>query len=266
MNNSCFLFPLHEPKFNYGQNLIKTYNTFYNDDHIYVVFSSELDSDKFRNLYPELKYRSIICNIDRFNIIITKKKFHGLKYIFDNTDFNFVGVIDCDTDFFKNCDYNKKFLDYYNRKKIFANYYVDSPEIKKIVVSTEKFFKNDDWKIIEQKLKNFELYFWFNDIPIYEKKLFQDFISYIDYNNNQDKIKWENFDFIMYAYYLLLINEFEIEILNIKTATSFIENQKNIKPIIFKELFTISKPMWIKHDIDHDAMTETFMHVHIDRK
>ena len=41
MNKSCFLAPIHDAKFKYGGDFVKSYNDIFNDDNIFLVFSSE---------------------------------------------------------------------------------------------------------------------------------------------------------------------------------------------------------------------------------
>ena len=55
MRNACFIVPIHFPKFNYGLELIRSYNKYFNDDHLYFVFSSQEDAEHFANLDKDIK-------------------------------------------------------------------------------------------------------------------------------------------------------------------------------------------------------------------
>lgn len=268
MKFSCFLTPIHHPKFNYGLELIKSYNKYFDDDHIYLVFSSIEEEAVFKSLAGTLRYRSIVYNASISNGgIITEKKFYGLQHIYNTTDFIYVGVIDVDTEFFKTVDYNDLFLKYYQTATLWGNSYDFSPV--PIIQSPFKFFNWEDQRRLFEITQGSRVYFWFNDIPVYNREYFLDFINYINYNQRVHELVWYDWDFNIYAYYLLLKGIFSVKPLLIDGHTPLnnilIEDQYIIDENVFKQLFSICRPMWIKRDIDPELMTQTFVHVHLDR-
>lgn len=267
MKDACFLSPIHPPKFNHGLNFIKTYNEFFNDDHIYLVFSSIDEENTFLNLASNLRFRSIVCPTLKSPLSpTTEKKFFGIQEIFKNTNFVNVGVVDIDTDFFKHLDYSQLFHEHNSQKTIYGNDYQFTPY--PILESPLKFFNEEDQTRIKEMTSNCRAYFWFNDIPIYNRKYFLNFIKYINYNNRDHELVWMDFDFIIYAYYLMLKENFVLKPILVNNELLngiFLEDQLTIDSVIFNEIYEKIQPMWIVKEIDKHLMTKTFMHLHIDR-
>jgi len=268
MNNSCILAPIHEPDFNtYGLDFIQTYNNFFKDDHIFLVFSNEKESNLFKSIAGDLKYKSIVSTEQMGERPITQKKFFGLRYIFKNTSFDKVGVIDIDTAFLKHIDYDNCFKNYIKNKKIYAGFGTH-PHIKNIISSPLKFFGAEDKEKIKKVTHDLNAYFWFNDIPIYSKDNFLNFIKYINYENRINDLLPIDFDYIIYAYYLFVKDLAKLELININgqipsTPCSFIEQQHLSDPVFFEEAVKKYKPMWLKYDINQNAMENVFIRLHI---
>ena len=268
MNNSCILAPIHQPDFNaYGLDFIRTYNNFFKDDHIFLVFSNEKESNLFKSIAGDLKYKSIVSTEQMGEGPITQKKFFGLKYIFENTSFDKVGVIDVDTVFLKYIDYDKCFEDYIKNKKIYSGFGTH-PHVKNIISSPLKFFGPEDKEKIKKVTHDLNAYFWFNDIPIYSKDNFLNFMKYINYENRINDLLPIDFDYIIYAYYLFVKDLAELELININgqipsTPCSFIEQQHLSDPVFFEEAVKKYKPMWLKYDINQNAMENVFIRLHI---
>ena len=267
MDNACFLAPIHPPKFDHGLHFISTYNRFYNDDHIYLAFSSEEDSAAFALLAVGLSYRSIVCcNVNPAAPTLTKK-FDALQQIFASTDFVNVGTVDVDTEFFKTVNYSELFDNYNKRGEIYGNDYDFAPW--PIVQAPFKYFNETDKTKLWNITSSGRAYFWFNELPVFNKTYFTDFINYTDFNNQIHRAEWFDFDFNLYACYLLVKGLFVLKplIVNGKLFNCiFIEDQLSVPPEDFKQAFTQARPMWIKQDIDDAVlMSQTFMHVHVDR-
>jgi hypothetical protein len=271
MKSSCFVCPIHEPKFHEGLNLLKSYHKYYDDDNsLFFIFSSLEDFKKFKLMSNNLSFKSIIFLNYSKKGIQTKKKFIGVQYVFDNTNFEYVATIDADTEFFKTVDYDQLFKNYYKKSRIFGNYFdryvKKNKHLINITTAPLDFFTEDDKKIIKNKTNNFQFYFWYNDIPIYKKSIFLDFMQYIDYKNRIKDIDWKHFDFFLYAYYLIKENIFKPTLLLDAEVGTMVEDQYEMNEEVFKLMFKKSKPMWIKKDIDKKLMNNTFMHVHLDRQ
>jgi hypothetical protein len=276
VNKSCFLAPIHSPKFDEGSKLIESYNKHFNDDHIYLIFSSEEDEKEFKTKNKKLKYRSIVNQRPVNYGVITQKKYSGLIEIFKQDEFDKVGVIDVDSLFFRNIDYDALFEYKVKQNTLYANliqqryYYLSEPL---------KFFTNPEkqklcdilsYGLISDEVNGntMNVFFWFNDIPVYSKSNFTDFLEYINYEENWIKINSQDFDYIVYGFYLLLHKSAKLKMLNfnddaIYCKTCFIESQEFINEPIFQSVYSSYNPMWIKNEIN--TMNNTFLKVHTDR-
>jgi len=276
MNKSCFLAPIHPPKFDEGSKLIESYNKHFNDDHIYLIFSSEEDAKEFKTKNKKLKYRSIVNQRPVNYGVITQKKYSGLIEIFKQDEFDKVGVIDVDSLFFRNIDYDALFEYKVKENTLYANliqqryYYLSEP--LKFFTNSEKQKLCDilSYGLISDEVNGntMNVFFWFNDIPVYSKSNFTDFLEYINYEENWIKINSQDFDYIVYGFYLLLHKSTQLRVLNFNDdrlycKTSFIESQELINEHIFQSVYSSYNPMWIKNEIN--TMNNTFLKVHTDR-
>jgi hypothetical protein len=66
--------------------------------------------------------------------------------------------------------------------------------------------KSKNTELSHPEGKNFTLYFWWSDLPVYRTADIIPFFKMICY----DSIVWEHFDYIIYQYYLILCHDFKI--------------------------------------------------------
>jgi hypothetical protein len=281
MNNSCIIAPIHKPHFQTcGIEFVRSYNQYFDDEDIFLIFSSKAESDEFKSISAgSLKYGSIICDEQilprrdrppgQQNAAhpVTIKKIFGLKYIFNNTRFDKVGVIDVDTAFLRHIDYDKCFHEYVENKKIYATYCTQTPDVTQIIKAPLKFFNQKDKNKLRKLTHEFKAYFWFNDIPVYNKEYFLNFLK-SNYEKNKSEMEYLDFDFVMYAYYLLVNNLAELEFLKINgnhidLPYGFLETQHLVDSDEFKNIVKYYKPMWLTTDIDPQCTERVFSRLHI---
>jgi hypothetical protein len=204
IDNIAFLIPVHPPHYHYIYNLI---NRCKNNDievDIFLVFSNEADYDNF-NLKNEIK--SIIMQPFKTKSIVTYKKFFGLKQL-ANSKYDYIicsdSEIDIVCDNFTNENVNDKINHIFNSKKIYAG---DTHGIwvTRITQTSANLFP-EKYDFLKNITRNFTLYFWWSDLPVYRTADITPFLSMINYDN----IIWEHFDYIIYQYYLILYHGFEI--------------------------------------------------------
>lgn len=257
MKTSCFLAPIHSQKYDKGLDFVKSYNKHFDDDHLYLIFSNKEDELSFKTLDESMVFRSIIYDGPIYtNQIVTQKKWYGLNYIFHNTDFDKVAAIDIDCLIIDNKDYDTLFDNYIKKQAIFATngsaeWYMDD-------------LRNCFSSIDAEKLKGMTrgTNFWFNELPIYYKAHFLEFLEYIQYSITDNR--FNNFDYISYAYYLLLKEYCKlIKLPWTSHGESFIECQSGINADTFSSIFHSYNPMWIKHPIEN--MKNVFLLLHVDR-
>ena len=270
MRSSCFLAPVHPPKFHFAERLLKSYAEHFVLRDVFLVFTNENEHQQFKETYPDLQYQSIVCDDSILNHqnIINVKKFFGVKWLFDNTQYTRVGVIDVDSIFFRFMDYDTIFAEYLLNRKIYGHTVSKDAFMANNIESCVRFFDPKYRGFLEKETRNFSTFFWFNDIPVYEKTSFEQFIDEVKLVENYPNIIWHDFDYIFYAYFLMIKGYMNLEVLDYHVPFgdgSFIELQKRIPVDIFREHYNIMNPMWIVDPIDESDMRNTFMLVHVDR-
>lgn len=266
MNNSCICAPIHLPKFNFGKKFIESYNKYFDDDHIFLIFSNQKECDVFKLKNPTLKYRSIIFDGPEYNgdyidnPTVTLKKWHGLNEIYKTTDIKYVGVVDVDCCFIEKKNYSKLFNNYYANKILHGHF---TKHIHRIHEASKALFNENQRNIIDEKVRKQDsiFYFWFNNIPIYERNDFLEFKNII--NNNINIATWNTFDYVAYGYYLLLTDKFKLY--NFDSARerfSILEDSDNDS---FLERI---QPMWLRKKYvttNSIILKNVFMQFHVDR-
>ena len=290
---SCFCIPIIKDHFkfleknNKSEGVIPSFLKFFKKEKMFLIFSNIQDAEECKkniiSKYNSTQIESIIFNNEFLNSdnteniksIVTRKKFFGLCYIYNNTNYKYVAVIDKDVEFIRYKDIDKIFKEFYVRKTIFTT--CSSHTLFKTIanaVFSEEIIsclpKLNNLKNIINNVDGSINYFWFNDIPIYEKTLFLEFYKKIKDLTIHDKLV---FDYNFYMYFLLSENIFKLfklkENLNEKnnflyTKASLLEDQRIIKN--FKLYFEYVKPSWLKYPLSvGEGSSEVFLKFHVDR-
>lgn len=270
MKKSCILAPVHRPKFDFARRFIESYNEHFDDNDLYIMFTTENDLGDFKGMFPKLKYQSIVYKHGKIlsNNPASEKKLLGVKWLFDNTDYERVAFIDVDSMFFRHVDYDELFQQYISNKKIYGHHVKKTTGISSINGNCLRFFQPEDSEFIKKEMNDFSVYFWFNEIPIAEKNTFLEFADYINLEENASKFTNYDFDYILYAYYLMIKNHMNLVVSDYEIKDdkgSLVETQKTLPENIFKDEYNKMNPMWICRKISDDDMKNTFMMVHVDR-
>lgn len=263
---AAFIFPLHEPHFSFGNNLIASFNRYFSRRKIFVVFSNEFEKNTFSVKYGALLFESLVYPHPIEDGIITKKKYFGIMEIIKNYSFSYIACIDAECVFFKSANLDFRFRTFYWRKTLFASLISNEPTTT-IIKDSLKFFTQDEQDKLRIILRDTKAYFWFNEIPIYHAKTFLRFNKHLNIMNRFDEITWYNFDFIIYAYYCLLHEGFKLTILNNEVNSlgkyGILESQVKIEHDKFLKSLRVIKPNWIKER--EEQYNLPFMSFHHDR-
>jgi len=204
IENVAFLIPIHPPHYHYIYSLIETFKNNDIQMDIYLVFSNEEDYEKF-SMKDSIEY--IICEPTETKSIVTYKKFFGLQQLADS---KYDYIICCDSEIdiipsnFTSKNINNKIRQIFNNKKIYAGSTDDTLPTGITKTSANLFPKS--YEYLTYITKNFSLYFWWSDLPVYKRVHITQFLNLINY----DIIVHEHFDYIIYQYYLILFHDFEI--------------------------------------------------------
>lgn len=270
MKKSCILAPVHPPKYNFAEKFIQSYNEHFEDTDIFLMFTTESEQNNFRELYPNLKYNSFVYEPGEIKSgsAASEKKFWGAKWLFENHNFDRIALIDVDCLFFRHVDYDELFSNYLSNKKIYGHIVKKSQVIEDISSKCLRFFKPEDAEFIKKEMRDFNVFFWFNEIPIVERQYFKEFDDYINLNEIIPKFTKYDFEYILYAYFLMIRKYMNLDVsdyvLN-KDNGGFVEIQNKIMRTEFRVEYAKMNPMWIHKKIENYDMKNTFMLVHVDR-
>jgi hypothetical protein len=272
MNKSAFLIPCHPPKFHFLGPLLRSYRQFFDDDDIFVVFTSEAERDQFCVQFPDLDPRYFIhgagCTRDN---VITTKKFKGLNDVFA-LDYDYVGVIDAECLFLKHLDYDTYFHEWFAARRFFGSEQAPSHHRfkEKLLEGPKRFFDADQRARIDEVNPDNRLYCWFNNVPIYERTTFARLFARFAY----DQLIFEDFDYTIYMYHLVADHGFtmlaiEIDGRPVQTRFGFLEDQQRLcrTHLVSIEQYAAvlrwMRPLWVlePHDLFHP---EVMLRFHLD--
>ncbi len=273
MSKSCIMSPLYHRDLDIGANFIRQYNKHFDDDNLWLIFSDKQETfDMYEKVRDgNLKYNAAVCTekLDVSKKPISQKKIWGAKEVFSNTDCKYVGVVDIDSLFVAHKDLDKLFEERVNRKIVYASRSTNHSIINNVGRDmAQRFFNKEDVEKLDKITHGFTQYFWFNDVPIYERETFYEWLKYIDYENKKDRLLYTTFDYMIYMYYLLVTEQWTLEVIPNAVTTdkgSFLETQHMQDKNNFKRVFEMMKPMWIKDPIEDESMPDVFMRVHVNR-
>ena len=229
MNKSAFIIPVYPPHYNFLKFLNKLNCNIEFD--IILVLSFHNDLIELNNNYNYNKIYNVVVLEQYFTksfiellinnkIIITFKKYFALNLL--KTNYLYCATIDCEVEFVNTNKVFDKFQTFCNNKKIIGSS-INTNDfrhklIKDINIGSSIYFKNTEYyDNLITITNNFNTYFWFSDVPIYDMAHITEFFSFINFNNINKFInntKWEVFDYIPYVYFVTLFKGYSL--INIK--------------------------------------------------
>ena len=235
MNKTAFIIPTYPPHYNFLDFLNKLNDNL--DFDIILVLSFKSDLSELLKYNYKMIYKVIVLEqyfskpfiqmiIDK-KIIITFKKYFALNLV--KTQYKYCATVDSEIEFVNINNVFEKFETFCNNKKIIGSI-INTNDfrhklIKDINVSSSIYFRDqDNYNKLINITNNFNLYFWFSDIPIYDMSYIDEFFEFIkfnDYHKFIEKTSWYVFDYIPYAYFVTLFKNYSF--INIKDYGLFIE-------------------------------------------
>jgi hypothetical protein len=217
MIRACTIIPIHPPKFKWAYLLLDSYLEFVNQPHeLYFVFTNENEALDFKtNVKNPNSYKELILShpLRNKNSIINVKKYFGLFTLKDKYDY--IGVFDCESKFVRSCNLNEIYKDIATKKEFKANVASIGADIIKGIA--EKLNLNYNKKLLLET-DFYSVYWWFNEIPVYDMKYFSEFANWFYNLPNIDEIHSDYycFDFLVYSIWLICFKEFKINIYKTK--------------------------------------------------
>jgi hypothetical protein len=249
---------------------------------IFIVFSNQSHYEQFQ-LKDHIKPIIIDSHKNMLNTtlvhgnmlpsIVTHKKFSGLKQLMDSKYDYFIvcdSEIDIIPEHFTNDNILEKIKNIFTRKQLYAGDFHENTWGINITTNCAKLFKGDDYDKIRSITNNFKYYTWFSDIPVYRRTDLPGFFEKI----NDSDLNWYQFDHIIYQYYLIVTENYEL--INTSPITNQTGNSLEYLHINSEEILNKLADLgygfgWLsKYTFDYHPTyflaKKTFIIFHIDRK
>jgi hypothetical protein len=209
ISDIALIIPSYPRHYQYIYNLLNKLNKNSIKIDIYIVFSTQTDYDLFQ-MKDYIKPLILLENLleSYSTSIITYKKFFALQQLI-NSNYDYFICCDSEIDIipenFTADTIREKLRNIFLNKKIYAGNTGYSEYITILQTSANVFEKNDYTKL-KSITNNFTHYFWWSDIPVYKRSHLESFFNKINITN----LTSYHFDHIIYQYYLILTDNFEI--------------------------------------------------------
>jgi len=216
----AFLVPTYPPHFQFAKEFLKSFYSQKLDAQadVWFVFTNEEERIAFGG-YKHSIVLSEELRVFENKGIINIKKFYGLRQIQDK--YSYVIVLDSESRLLKNVNLFDICEEYFSSKILIGNeiFLGTKERTEGIKNSCRAFFvEHKDF----EKLNN-PLYLWFNQPCIYSCDTLDDFWNKIDYDKNIKNLKFDDFDYYIYMFYLILYHEFQIDDIEIKSSYGICE-------------------------------------------
>jgi len=276
IENTAFIIPVHPPKYDHIYNLINTLKEHHIRIDVYLVLSDNKDYELF-SLKQDIKPIIVYGDINE-NSIITFKKFYGLKYLM-NSAYDYFIVCDSEVDVipdnFTSGNVTDKLSSIFTNKKIYAGdiSQIEDEHTQSVLTSITKvcssLFSIDEYEHLRHVTNDFNLYFWWSDIPVYKREHLQSFFDKIDYTN----IVYRHYDHVIYQCYLILTEQFQIvdttPITNTKWSLEMLDTtDKNILSKLLEIQYGfgwVTKKMFILPNMSFLMVNNVLLVYHLDR-
>lgn len=212
MKRVAVVIPIHPPHYEYIYNLLTKTRKHGLHMDIFLVFSSKEHYELF-TMKDDIK--PIIAEDVNPRAVTTYKKFYALQRLADSA-YDYFIVCDAEIDIVPENLEERNILE--KIEAIFANKVLYGGDVQgnavaeKIMESCRSAFL--EYESILMRYKAGNLYTWWSDLPVYKREHLGHFFSRIP---PLELLTWENFDHLLYQYYLLVHHDFHVA--NITPAT-----------------------------------------------
>ena len=225
IHNIAMVIPSHPPYYNYVYNLLNNISKIID---IYIVFSNDSDYNNF--MMKEHIKPIIIDDVSKTKSIITYKKFYALNKLKDSSQYDYFIVCDSEIDIvpenFNKENITSKIGNIYKNKTIYGceinTDYAAYDIPNKIVRQCSQLFGPETEEKMKEITNNYNIYYWWSDIPTYKREHLEDFFSKMNYDN----IDYYHFDHVIYCNYLMLYHDFKFLNMIPHLSIPLIKNKK----------------------------------------
>tara|TARA_B100000886_G_C20413174_1_gene488003 strand:+ start:186 stop:1046 length:861 start_codon:yes stop_codon:yes gene_type:complete len=212
--DTAIVIPIHSPKFYFANTLLQSIKKYDIKTNLFLVFSSSFEKLIFDIFYPYNKYYPLIhpsSSLDPKGII-NQKKFSALQAIYSSyPEIKYIAVLDCEAIVNKRFSPSDSFSSIFNSSFVKANTSDEGGRIIRHIANLLKL--NIDYEKIQSKTNDFTLFWWFNELCIYERSSFLDFFNWLVKLPQYSLIASDYwcFDYLLYTIYLIDNDIFRIK-------------------------------------------------------
>jgi hypothetical protein len=286
MNKVAFVIPIFPRDYHYLDFIDRLPNPCPFD--IYLILSYKSDYDElmatpYNKIYRVCVLedhfpREVIDAVIHQRGIVTFKKYIGLTILKDS-QYDYIATTDCEIEFYNLDSMYEKIADFCAKKtfvgseieqnsKHFNTSFLINYKSSLLLPKAEDILK------VQELTKNYTVYFWFSDIPIYERRHLNDFLAYIgfyDLASFLPKNEWLIFEYVVYAYYVMLYKDYKL--VNIRDHGLVRNFSLESMPYDFAEKVSAVvgyKPLWLaeavfKEHAERELCKHAVMSYHKDR-
>lgn len=220
-NKCAFVVPLHPKHFDYGHYI---HNALLNSNaDLYFVFTDNHDKDQFLSKTTSHINILILSDfvaielVEKTNSFISIKKLFALSVLYNKYDY--ISCVDAEIKFIKNTSP----IDYFDimseivKSKIICCGMLSESSCEETIVRESLTRLTDN--IYHERLKdishNFRAYTWWSNLPVYDCTIAPEFLSWINFNNNNlDNFSWFVFDDMVYNFFCILKHNYNLKFIN----------------------------------------------------
>jgi len=255
------IIPVHSPKFKDLETFIKSMQLLEVKHDLYVVFSSELEAFSFKR--KGLEYKELVLPESEHGklSVVNIKKNWALSQIYSQYDY--IGVFDAETEIVKECNLDDVYYWIGNRNWVNGNWANLGGDIIKTIAKLLDIDTNDN---IIRETKNYNLYWWFQDIPVYDCSKLERYFKWLNERANKNLIDNEYlcFDFLMYSMWNIAYEGWHIKEFPFHLDIGAVE-QFRLDESQRLEILREMKPYWSVDRGNHHQFQNIKMIFHTDR-
>jgi len=203
MTKTATVIPIHPPRYVHAPGLVESWLKYCETD-LYFVFSNEEDSESFKKVVST-GYKSLVLpeSMRHYKNPITVKKYYGVAELMGKYDY--IGVFDCEIKvvrpFYTDCIYSE----IWNSKELKCNRCFPDVHGGALVRGNSNLMGLEGNENLKRETDNFEYYWWFNEICVYESAMSREFFDWLKANNLWEAVcdEYWCFDYVIFGIWLI---------------------------------------------------------------
>ena len=261
-HRTAMVVPIHDAYFIYGINLL--YQSIGADYEIVFVFSSEADRRAFAEMHQPslfLSYHAIVLDdhvsgaalnvISERKVWPTIKKFLALSQI--HSHYDYILCVDAETFILRTSGWTEACADIVTKARWYGGGLTEKRVAERQIMhaSSMALAPPQDHENIRLVSRNWSIYTWWWDLPVYDAKSVPGFLQWIDWSPSLhfvERLGHSIFDHITYQFYMCLYGGFTLNLvdgvahsLEFSNADLVARVQRDVNPVRWTNAFAYSQ-------------------------